>query len=132
MKSNYWIIKLIKEYFQNCFRWKQGRQETGYEKMLLLWSKIPVPFDMYLLKYPEGSEIPPHVDEVKKGKHYRLNIILKSAKEGGVFIVKNCIFETKRIKFFRPDVSEHSVTKITKGTRILFSLGFILKGEKFE
>ncbi len=119
---------MIKEYLKNCFRWREGRQETGYLKMLLLWSKFPVPFDMYLLKYPEGSVIPLHIDKVKTGKHYRLNIILKNAKSGGIFIVKNCIFETKRIKFFRPDVSQHSVTKIEKGQRIVFSLGFILKG----
>jgi hypothetical protein len=118
---------MIKQYFKNFFKWRLGRQETGYYKMLLFCSKIPIQFDMYLLKYPEGSEIPPHTDNIKTGKHYRLNIILKNAKKGGVFVVKNCIFETKRIKFFRPDISEHSVTKIEKGTRILFSLGFVLK-----
>lgn len=120
---------MIKQYFKNCFRWKPGRQETGYFKMLLLWSKIPVPFDIYLLKYPEGAEIPAHTDKVTVGEHYRLNIILKNAKKGGIFVVKNCIFETKRLKFFRPDVSEHSVTKIEQGQRIVFSLGFILKGK---
>lgn len=118
---------MIKQYFKDCFRWREGRQETGYFKMLLLWSKIPVPFDIYILKYPEGSQITPHVDQVTSGKHYRLNIILKNAKAGGIFKVENSIFETKRIKFFRPDVSEHSVTKIEKGQRILFSMGFILK-----
>lgn len=95
--------------------------------MLLLWSKYPVPFDMYLLKYPQGSEITSHVDQVKSGKHYRLNIILKNADIGGNFNVEKSIFETKRIKIFRPDISKHSVSKIIKGERILFSLGFILR-----
>lgn len=119
---------MFKEYFKNCFRWREGRQETGYFKMLFLWSKFPVPLDIYLLKYPQGSIIPPHVDKVISGRHYRLNIILKNAQSGGLFVVKKCIFETQRIKFFRPDISEHSVTKIDNGERIVFSLGFILKG----
>ena len=125
-------MNYFKEYIKNCFRWRSGRQETGYHKMLLLWSKFPVPFDIYILKYPLNSEIKPHVDKVKGGKHFRLNIILKNAKKGGVFNVNHCIFETKRIKFFRPDLSEHSVTKITEGNRILFSLGFVLKDKKLE
>lgn len=121
---------MIKEYIKNCFRWREGRQETGYFKMLLLWSKLPIPFDMYLLKYPEGSEITPHIDKVLSGKHYRLNIILKNAISGGDFVVKDSLFTTKRIKFFRPDINEHSVTKIMKGQRIVFSMGFILNGKK--
>lgn len=111
--------------FGKLFRWEAGRQETGYEKMLLCGAIWPIKFDMYLLKFSVGSEIPPHVDPVTQGKHYRLNIVLKSANEGGEFICRNPIYETKRIKFFRPDLSEHRVTKIVKGTRYLLSVGWI-------
>lgn len=94
--------------------------------MLVLASMWPLPFDVYCLKFPEGSHIPPHVDETTLGSHYRLNVVIKNAKEGGEFQCKNPIFETKRIKYFRPDVSEHSVSKVTSGNRYVFSIGWVL------
>jgi hypothetical protein len=108
-------------------RWKRGRQETGYEKMLLVKAKWPKPFDMYLLRFSPGDEIPPHRDEVGEGQHFRVNIILKNAKEGGQFICKELIYESKHIKYFRPDQSEHQVTKIIEGNRYVFSFGWIQK-----
>ena len=116
----------FKIYLQKAFRWDKGRQGTGYDKMLLITSYCPIPFDSYIIRYPEGSEIPPHIDSVQSGKHYRLNIVIKDCKQGGEFICKNLIFETKRIKFFRPDISEHSVSKVIKGNRYIFSIGWIL------
>lgn len=116
---------LLKQFFKTAWRWQVGRQQSGYDKMLLLWSKLPIPFDCYLIRYKEGSYIPPHVDKVEKGKHYRLNIVLKKAKAGGEFICNNAIINTSRIKLFRPDVNEHSVTKLTEGKRYLLSIGWI-------
>ncbi|KPH64940.1 hypothetical protein AMS58_08910 [Pseudoalteromonas porphyrae] len=107
------------------FRWERGRQQSGYDKMLLCGALWPIKFDTYLLKFPQGSEIAPHTDKVKCGRHYRLNIILKNAEQGGDFICKKPLFETKRIKFFRPDVSEHQVSKIVKGNRYLLSIGWV-------
>jgi hypothetical protein len=107
----------------NLFKWQKGRQGTGYDKMLLATLPWPIPFDCYLLRYPDGSEIPPHRDPVAKGKHFRLNVILKQSK-GGQFTCENPIFESKRVKFFRPDLSLHSVTKV-KGTRYVFSFGWL-------
>jgi hypothetical protein len=111
--------------FRKLLRWEGGRQNAGYEKMLLCFAYWPIKFDMYLLRFKVGSEIPPHIDPVTSGKHYRLNIVLKSAIEGGEFICKNPIYETRRIKLFRPDVSEHRVTRIAKGTRYLLSIGWV-------
>jgi hypothetical protein len=115
----------IRSYAALAFRWQKGRQGTGYDKMLLLTARWPLPFDSYLIRYPEGSEIPPHTDPVKAGKHYRLNVILKSPKSGGEFTCANPIFATKRIKLFRPDVCEHSVTRVVGGSRYVFSLGWV-------
>lgn len=112
---------------KKLFRWERGRQETGYHKMLLCTARWPLPFDMYLLKFPQGCEIPKHTDSVEQGRHFRLNVVLKSAQEGGEFICENMLFETNRIKLFRPDISEHSVSKVTKGNRYLFSLGWVRK-----
>jgi hypothetical protein len=106
--------------------WDVGRQQSGYLKKLILSSKIPLPFDVYLLKFPTGAEIKTHTDKVESGKHYRLNIILKKSV-GGDFICQNPIINFSRIKFFRPDISEHAVTKIISGTRYVLSIGFVLK-----
>ena len=94
--------------------------------MLLLTAPWPVPFDSYLIRYPDGSAIPPHTDPVQDGRHYRLNIILKSPRSGGEFTCANPLFATKRIKFFRPDVSEHSVTQVNGGSRYVLSIGWVL------
>ena len=115
----------IREYFRHAFRWRGGRQQSGYEKMLLLQSPFPLPFDMYLLRFREGSEIPPHTDPVAVGRHYRCNIVIRRAKRGGEFVCSAPIFATKRIKLFRPDVCEHSVTCVELGTRYVLSIGWI-------
>ena len=112
---------------KDLFRWKQGRQKSGYHKMLLARAIWPIKFDLYLLKFPEGCELPPHQDEVDHGKHYRLNIVLKNAKEGGDFICKSPIYSNHRVYFFRSDISEHSVSKVITGNRYLLSLGWVRK-----
>ena len=113
------------EYLKKALRWEAGRQASGYDKMLLLTGMYPLPFDVYILRFPVGSEILPHVDTVVKGKHYRLNVILKESKLGGVFNCSSCILETNLIKLFRPDISEHSVSKIQDGVRYVFSIGWV-------
>ena len=111
--------------FSKLFRWQKGRQKTGYHKMLLAGALWPIKFDMYLLKFPEGCEVPPHTDKVNSGKHFRLNIVIKQAKSGGQFLCKSPIYCSNRIKFFRPDVCEHSVTKVISGNRYLLSIGWV-------
>lgn len=107
------------------FQWQQGRQQTGYDKMRLAIVRWPVAFDVYLLRFKQGSEIPLHMDEIKDGEHHRINIILKNAQEGGDFMCECPIFESKRIKYFRPDISAHQVSKVVKGTRYVFSVGWV-------
>ena len=116
----------LRNYFSLAFRWQRGRQGTGYDKMLLLAAPWPLPFDSYLIRYPEGSEIPPHTDPVASGRHYRLNVILKSPRDGGEFVCARPLFETRRIKLFRPDACEHSVTRVVGGSRYVFSIGWVL------
>lgn len=94
--------------------------------MLLLTARWPIAFDSYLLRFPEGSEIPPHTDPVQAGKHYRLNLTLKSPRAGGEFQCAKPIFATKRVKFFRPDQCEHSVTRVVGGSRYVLSLGWVV------
>jgi hypothetical protein len=105
-------------------RWVRGRQETGYERLTLIEGGF-LPLDLHILRYRPGDHIPPHTDPVEFKRHYRLNIILTKAW-GGVFRCSNTIFETKRIKLFRPDLAEHSVTMVIHGTRYVLSIGWAL------
>ncbi len=104
--------------------WEEGRQKTGYKKIKLLESER-LNFDCYLLYYPEGSEIPQHFDKVESGRHYRMNIVLKKADVGGDFVCQDVIFSKYRTNIFRPDIAEHSVTKIEKGYRLVLSIGWL-------
>jgi hypothetical protein len=110
-------------------RWTRGRQGTGYDKMLLARAAWPLGFDCYLLRYETGSSIPAHTDPVSNRRHYRLNVVLWRAGAGGDFVCAAPIFATERIKFFRPDACEHSVTRVERGTRYVFSLGWALKAK---
>lgn len=116
----------VKGYVATAFRWQRGRQGTGYDKMLLATSPWPLPFDSYLIRYPEGSEIPPHTDPVADGRHYRLNVILRAPRSGGEFVCQNPIISTRRIKVFRPDTCLHSVTRVVGGSRYVLSIGWVL------
>lgn len=119
---------LLRQYVSNAFRWRNGRQGTGYDKMLLATGWLPLPFDLYLLRFPTGTEIGPHTDKVEAGEHFRLNIILKPAQRGGEFRCADPIYVNSRVKLFRPDRSEHSVTRIEEGTRYVLSFGWVRRG----
>ncbi len=106
-------------------RWQHGRQESGYDKMLLVTLKRPIPFDCYLIRYPIGSSITPHTDPVKYRRHFRLNIVIKRSPIGGEFLCDNPLFTTTRIKFFRPDISKHSVTRVEGGSCYVLSVGWL-------
>lgn len=117
---------MVERLLASIFRWEDGRQGTGYQKMLLARIRWPLPADAYLLKFAEGQEIAPHRDEVTIGKHFRINIILKAAKKGGEFQCTNPIIDWPRLKLFRPDISEHSVSKVIEGNRYLLSVGWVI------
>jgi hypothetical protein len=119
------VIQHLKHLAATVFRWQRGRQLSGYDKMLILESYWPLPFDVYILRYPEGSEVAPHTDPVTRGDHYRLNIVVKRANEGGEFHCSKALFESARIKYFRPDAAEHSVSKVIRGRRYVLSVGWV-------
>ena len=104
-------------------KWVDGRQKSGYLKSTFFQFKR---LDMHLIKYPEGASIPEHIDAVEYGKHYRLNIILKQPKKGGIFKCDKTIIDWKNVKLFRSDIHKHSVTKIDIGERVVLSIGVIL------
>lgn len=109
------------------FKWEPGRQGTGYEKLELLnrWRYFAkFKWDLYLLRYPVGSGIPNHRDPLPDHKHYRLNIYLWNAKAGGVPAHDSVICSNRFFTLFRPDLFEHSVSTVTKGTRYVLSFGW--------
>jgi hypothetical protein len=118
-------VTTLRNYAKRAFRWQSGRQGSGYDKMLLLTAPWPVPFDSYLIRYPDGSSVPPHTDPVQQGRHYRLNIILKAPKSWGEFVCAQAIYSSSRIKLFRPDACEHSVTPVHGGSRYVLSIGWV-------
>lgn len=107
---------------QPWYKWISGRQKSGYEKMILFINTRVVPFDFYILKYLKGSFVPEHTDYIPRYRHYRLNIILRQPIQGGKFICHHPIFTSKWVNFFRSD-RPHSVSKIKKGSRYVFSIG---------
>lgn len=107
------------------WRWKFGRQGTGYEALPLAISRA-LRFDCYLLRYRKGAGIPPHRDPAPAGaRHYRLNIILWPARKGGDLTCESYLFRLGPIKFFRPDLALHSVSPVETGVRYVFSLGWL-------
>jgi hypothetical protein len=116
-----------RQLFRTAWRWQRGRQNSGYDKLLLFQARWPLPFDLYLLRYPEGSYVPPHTDKVDSGRHYRLNLVIKRPRAGGEFHCAKPILATGRIKLFRPDECEHSVSRVVSGSRYVLSLGWVLR-----
>jgi hypothetical protein len=112
------------------FRWNYGRQKTGYEVMTFINSRL-LQLDLHLIRYRVGDSIPLHRDPAGEGKrHYRLNIEIVSAKEGGALVCKESIYRTKRINLFRPDLSPHAVTEVKQGVRYILSMGWVRKEKK--
>ena len=107
-------------------RWKPGRQGTGYRKLLLAQGRWPLPFDAWLLHFPEGSYVPVHRDPTE-GQHWRLNIILKAADQGGTFISRGTVWDGPRLKIFRSDLCAHAVTPVVAGNRWVLSIGWVLR-----
>ena len=125
--TNVAAVSKTRDNWLKWLRWEPGRQGTGYDKCLIVTSPFPVPFDCYLLRFPDGTEIPPHRDPVKTGRHYRLNVVVKRAPSGGDFICADPILDWGRLKFFRSDRSIHSVTRVVGGSRYVLSIGWVLK-----
>lgn len=108
--------------------WTSGRQNASYYKRLLFEINQPrLKLDCYLLKYVPGSAIHPHIDPSCHGHHYRLNIVLKKPRLGGVFkcSTKPILQIGQRVILFRPDLYTHELTTVRYGTRIVLSIGWI-------
>ena len=119
--------------------WKPGRQATGYDILPLARERtglvaralvhVGTPFedywDVYLIRYQDGSHIPPHRDDAQHGRrHRRLNALLRAPRSGGELWIAGTRVELAvgDAVAFDPDLDEHSVTRVD-GDRLLFSVG---------
>jgi predicted 2-oxoglutarate/Fe(II)-dependent dioxygenase YbiX len=129
--------------------WTPGRQGTGYD-ILPLKTALPAgsgsliarslgqlgtPFedywDVYLIRYRDGTHITKHVDDAQHGKrHRRINAVLTAADGGGELWIDGAQIELAvgdAVRFY-PDREVHEVTRVT-GTRLLFSVGAWIEPE---
>lgn len=82
---------------KQLFRWQKGRQQSGYDKKLLAGAYWPLKFDCYLLRFAQDCD----------------------------FICAKPIYQHSRIKFFRPDLCEHAVSKVEQSSRYLLRIGWV-------
>jgi hypothetical protein len=126
----------------NTMGWEPGRQQTGYQKLslgqeaprplldktlALLAPYQPLAWDCFLLRYPMHSEIPPHIDPPLVGgwRHLRLNAVVRQSMMGGVLFLEDqeVRLVERDVVLFWPDRSRHSVSRIERGERLLWSVG---------
>ena len=80
-------------------------------------------FAVYLVHYSTGHAIMPHVDMVAEGRLYKLNCILVKPQAGGEFRCEKTILNLfGRVVLFRPDLYQHAVSRIERGSRWLLSV----------
>lgn len=122
-----------------------GRQGTGYEKAvfsgryealrglrdrgLRMLGASAVEHDCYLLRYPHGSYIPPHVDPAPAGmEHWRLNAIVQEPDRGGDLYIGGIQYflqQTDAVRF-RSDTMIHEVPLVEGRDRLVWSLGALI------
>lgn len=116
-------------------RWTRGRQKDStywifpiFRVLIPILKLFEAPrslgVDSYIIYYPIGSSIGWHRDPNPRGDHYRVNIELWRG-QGGEFLCGETIYSNGRIHFFRPDINLHRVTEVTKGRRVVFSVGWV-------
>jgi len=123
---------------------EDGRQGTGYLKAAVpglaeaaglrarSLEAVGAPpdhaHDCYILKYPEGSHIPPHRDDAPGGDgHFRLNAVIRQGEGGSLFVDGQLVeLHAGDAVVFRPDLSLHAVTEVRGGCRLVWSVGTLL------
>lgn len=101
-------------------KWKSGRQGTGYYLYYLATGKN---WDLLFIKYPAGSYIVKHQDQLPGKKHYRLNILLWGKQTFRAY--GPCIVNWGPFVLFRSDTTPHEVLK-NERLRLVLSFGIAL------
>lgn len=119
-------IKKLKYGLSEMFKWKEGRQKTGYRVMKLFQTTWPRPMDAYLIHYPKGSYIDIHTDPVLGFEHWRCNITLKRPLDRSGLSFQHGKYNSRRLSIFRSDYP-HRVYKSVIGDRLVLSFGYCKK-----
>ncbi len=83
--------------------------------------------NVYLVRYPQGHRVVPHVDMVAEGRLYKLNLVVIKPRAGGHFLCERNLFNIRgRAYLFRPDLYQHQVSRIEKGNRWLLSFALTM------
>jgi hypothetical protein len=124
--------------------WDPGRQDTGYLKsgldrsnpylaaliersLATLYPGDRLGSDAWLLRYPDGSSIPPHVDPplTDGARHARLNAIIAQPPRGGELRFDGVAIDLVAgdAVVFYPDRVHHQVSAVAGGERWIWSVG---------
>ncbi len=106
--------------------------EIHYETIGIMTAKVKTRIllrskrlNVYLVRYPEGHRVAPHLDMVSEGRLYKFNCVLKKPRAGGEFACeKNLLNLANRLILFRPDLHQHEVSRIERGSRWLLSFAY--------
>jgi hypothetical protein len=106
--------------------WKPERQGRGYFKLRLI-SLISA--DAYIIKFPDQSEIPGHLDVIPGKEHHRLNIWLRKPWRSGKFWYSEVQngprrYISNRFNYFRPDLVYHGLSPVKGRTGYMLSIGW--------
>ena len=85
--------------------------------------------DAYFLRCGPGVSVPPHTDPSRPElEHHRLNVVLSTAHEGGDVTIdgEKVEWEPGDALIFRPDLSNHEVSTVKSGQRLIWSVGCVL------
>jgi hypothetical protein len=96
-------------------------------------------WDAWLIFYPEGDSLPQHIDPAPEGyRHVRINAVVQVPEDGGKLIIFPSTDTSKSIArhydmktlgdaiVFSTSEQAHGVTWITKGRRLVFSVGALV------
>lgn len=87
--------------------------------------------DALFLLFGTGAGIPEHVDDdhLESGhQHWRCNILLERAAEGGELVIADQPIDLRPgdAVLFRSDCERHRVSPVTRGRRLVFTVGALL------
>ncbi|APU88992.1 hypothetical protein Rctr197k_197 [Virus Rctr197k] len=147
-------VLAVREVSKQVRGWISGRRNTGYEKLELneghierynfqsflerARSLLPsgagvvAAADAYLLWYPNGAYVSPHIDDDDTSTAIsRLNVLITKPKLGGILIIegREVLLEEGEGVIFRPDVQQHSVTPVV-GERLVLTFGVAVRKRK--
>ena len=112
-------------------RWQGGRQGGDYSKLLVAKS-ARLRFDLYVLRFPTGSQVKMHQDPAPEGfEHHRVNWTLRFARRGGLTLIecgdRKMRLEERRLYRFRPDTRKHLMPEVKEGEVLMVSFGWLKK-----